>query len=80
MSMAYIRKAYGVPAKRGHWVEWLDPWLIRRVGKITGARDSRLLVRFLGDEQSRALNPKDRGLIYLKSASLSKAQKNRGEV
>jgi hypothetical protein len=46
-SMDYIRRAYGVPAKRGLRVRY-DIFPGEPNGTITGARDGRLLIRLDG--------------------------------
>ena len=45
MSMEYIRRTYGVPAKRGCRVIYTDAIGIEWHGVITAARSGRLLVR-----------------------------------
>lgn len=56
MSMAYIRKYYGVPAKRGGRVEYTgDRQPIR--GTITSATNGRINVRFDGDRHTSHLHP-----------------------
>ena len=59
MSMAHIRKHYGVPAKRGGRVKFCgnigrEPMK----GTIIGSRDGRLRVRFDGMWACRILHPK----------------------
>jgi hypothetical protein len=56
MSMDYIRRTYGVPAKRGSRVEYMYPTTSRR-GTITGARGARLRVKLDGDKHSRVFHP-----------------------
>lgn len=48
MSLDYIRKTYGVPAKRGGRVEYTDPAGRKVLGTITSARDARLNIRMDG--------------------------------
>lgn len=56
MSMADIRKRYGVPAKRGMRV--IHTYKIpHRKGTITGSRGSRLLIRLDGDAMSAYYHP-----------------------
>jgi len=52
MSLAYIRAAYGVPAKRGGRVKYGDQY-----GTITSARGPYLRVRFEGETYPRLLHP-----------------------
>jgi hypothetical protein len=52
MSMIYIRKAYGVPAKRGGRVRYRG-----REGTITSACGPHLRVRFDGDKRTSILHP-----------------------
>ena len=49
MSMEYIRRAYGVPAKRGARVEFCWPEGSSRPGTIVGSRGARLRIRLDGD-------------------------------
>jgi len=66
MSMAYIRRAYGVPAKRGGRVAW-DTSKGTREGAITRATHY-VYIRFDGDRHSRAMHPCEDGLRYLEAA------------
>ena len=59
MSMAYVRRYYGVPARRGARVTYNG-----RPGRITSA-DHRIRVRFDGDNFSSIIHPTEEGLIYL---------------
>ena len=63
MSMAYIRKAYGVPAKRGMWVKYTNHagHVVR--GKIISATH-HLCVQFIGNLGRSFLHPKDENLVY----------------
>jgi len=46
MSLPYIRKYYGVPAKRGGRVAWKTATMPQEmVGTITSARGARIMVR-----------------------------------
>jgi hypothetical protein len=51
MSMAYIRRYYGVPAKRGARIHYWEFGADRK-GTIVGSRDQYLRVRF-DDEPNR---------------------------
>lgn len=44
MSMEYIRRAYGVPAKRGGRIRYTDERGVIWNGRITSARSGRLRV------------------------------------
>ena len=60
MSMAYIRKAYDVPAKRGMRIEYSGN--LKRTGKprtgtITGSFDARLLIRMDGESKAGIYHP-----------------------
>ena len=59
MSMAYVRRFYGVPAIRGRRVSYLG-----REGRITSA-DHRLRVKFDGDSFTSIIHPTEEGLVYL---------------
>lgn len=49
MSMEYIRKTFGVPAKRGMRVRSTDPnYLVQREGVIVGSTGARLKIRLDG--------------------------------
>lgn len=48
MTMAYIRKAYGVPAKRGGRISYMENWPTR-CGTILSARDARLVVHWMAN-------------------------------
>ena len=61
MSMAHIRKHYGVPAKRGmrikhSWHTW-DGCECIAEGVIVGSMDNWLRVRFDGERRAVTLNP-----------------------
>ena len=58
MSMDYIRRTYGVPAKRGARVRvnWNPPTPARE-GVITGSSGGRLRIRLDGEKQSRTAHP-----------------------
>ncbi len=56
MSMQYIRKFYGVPAKRGGRVVYSGRGTARH-GTICGSRDAYLLVRLDGDKRSKPMHP-----------------------
>jgi len=60
--MQYIRKTYGVPAKRGGRVAYIDnnpngDGDIKIMGTITGSRDAHLRIRLDGDRFSRNYHP-----------------------
>jgi hypothetical protein len=58
MSMDYIRRSYGVPAKRGARVTWWDCMTDRQVqGTIVGARGHYLRIRFDDEARTRTLHP-----------------------
>ena len=52
MSFAYIRRAYGVPAKRGARVT-----IEGRPGTVTSARSGHVRVRMDGEKYSRPYHP-----------------------
>ena len=60
MSMKYIRKYYGVPAKRGGRIEFTNCDGVPRLGTIVAARDAQLCVRF--DKQSHVAYDRRRPL------------------
>lgn len=63
MSISWIRKSYGVPAKVGGRVEyWGDKE--RKLGTITGARNQYLLIRLDGEKSAMPFHPKW-ALIYV---------------
>ena len=68
MSMAYIRGAYAVPAKRGGRVEYTHPQP-SRMGTITGSRGARIRIRLDGDNYSGNYHPTWM-LVYLKPANV----------
>ncbi len=56
MSLHWIRKTYGVPARRGFRVEYTGrPAPI--LGTITGANGGRLKIRLDGEKHSRSYHP-----------------------
>ena len=63
MSMDYIRKYYGVPAKLGGRVAW-DTSKGTRYGSITGAT-AYIYVRFDDAKHPVPLHPMEEGLRYL---------------
>lgn len=63
MSMSYIRRYYGVPAKRGGLVEWETSGGLRR-GRIIRATNY-IYVLFDGAPRAVPLHPCERGLRYL---------------
>lgn len=56
MSLAYVRKAYGVPAKRGGRVSYTGEGRAE-LGTITGARGGHLRVRLDGIKHSLPFHP-----------------------
>ena len=57
MSMEYIRKTYGVPAKRGGRIEFTDLYGAKWRGVIRSASDARLIVRLDGLRINSILHP-----------------------
>jgi hypothetical protein len=57
VSMEYIRRSYGVPAKRGGRVTWWATLGAQLIGVIVGARGHYLRVRFDGESRTRTLHP-----------------------
>jgi hypothetical protein len=55
--MEYIRKAYGVPAKRGGRIEWTDSNGAKWGGTIRSAKDARLRVYLHGLRRISTLHP-----------------------
>lgn len=74
MSMADIRKQYGVPAKRGGRVAYHDLADEPCYGTIRCSRAGYLLIQLDGDSQSRAFHPTDK-LEYLNDCPVSNAEK-----
>ncbi len=66
MSLEYIRKHYGVPAKRGGRVKYSPCGVIclAEQGTITGAQGARIRVRMDGETKSRLFHP-TWGIEYL---------------
>jgi hypothetical protein len=56
MSLDYIRKTYGVPAKRGARVEY-SGGKSPLFGTITGSRSAYIRVRLDGDKTSKPFHP-----------------------
>lgn len=54
--MAYVRRVYGVPAKRGMKVKYHGDRRVKR-GVITSASGGRLRVRIDGERESRRYHP-----------------------
>lgn len=67
MSFEYIRRCYGVPARRGGRIEWTTKSGTKS-GTITGATHY-LNVRFDGTNHSVPIHPKEEGLRYLDDTS-----------
>lgn len=57
MSMDYIRHSYGVPARRGGRVTWLNAHDKQMTGTIVGTRGHYLRVRFDGEVRAKTLHP-----------------------
>ena len=57
MSMAYIRGAYCVPAKRGGMIEFTDSNGSKWRGRILSSRNSRLRVQLDGLKEVSILHP-----------------------
>lgn len=57
MTMAYIRNAYRVPAKRGGRVEYSGDKAAPRLGKIIGADGARLKIRMDGQRVAGRYHP-----------------------
>lgn len=57
MSMEYIRKTYGVPAKRGGRVEFESGANNMLLGTITGSRGARLRIRLDGHKHAFNYHP-----------------------
>lgn len=68
MTLAYIRKTYDVPAKRGARIEWTDERGQKWVGRVVGPSSdgARLKVQFdvHGKRRRSILHPTD-GVRYL---------------
>lgn len=56
MSMAYIRRSYGVPAKRGARVEYTGEAETQK-GTITGTCGARLRIRMDGENYTGIYHP-----------------------
>ena len=56
MSMQYIRKYYGVPAKRGGRIVYTGGYLPRE-GTIVGSIGAHLKLRLDGDNKASAFHP-----------------------
>jgi hypothetical protein len=59
MSLSYIRKVYGVPAKRGQRVT-CHGGLNTATGRISGASQAYIRVILDGETKSRLYHPTDR--------------------
>jgi hypothetical protein len=68
MSLAYIQKYYGVPAKRGGRVEYESPLAGKEFGTITGAEGQYLRIRMDGRKHSMNYHP-TYNLTYLPTPS-----------
>lgn len=56
MSLEYIRKTYGVSAKRKGEVRYSGE-LVPKLGTIVGSNGQYLRVRFVGEKHTRLLHP-----------------------
>lgn len=56
MNMEYIRKTYGIPAKRGGRVEYTGNGK-PELGTITGARNAHLRIRLDGEPRPLVYHP-----------------------
>lgn len=56
MSMSYIRRAYGVPAKRGARVEYTGK-ISPTTGTVTGSKGAHLRIRMDGDQHTGIYHP-----------------------
>jgi len=66
MSMSYIRRTYGVPAKRGAVVMYQrHPCQPAVKGRITGARNAHIRVRLDGEKYSVPFHPTDEAITYV---------------
>lgn len=76
MSIGYVRRYYGVPAKRGGRVAW-DRRDGTMYGTITRATNY-VYIRFDGEKHSRPLHPMEIGLRYLPTATANGEESTRG--
>lgn len=65
MTMAYIRKTYGVPAKRGGRVEYTSDAKFTTQGVITGSSGPYLRIKLDINRVALRFHPKTDGLVYL---------------
>lgn len=68
MSMDYIRRAYGVPAKRGALVQFINAAKVER-GHIVGSRGQYLRIRWSESGKTHTHHPTWR-LVYLDSPNV----------
>lgn len=64
MSMDYIRKTYGVPAKRGGRIAYGCEGIGLRCGTIIGSRGAYLRIRLDGETVTRNYHP-DWNMVYM---------------
>lgn len=64
MSMEYIRKTYGVPAKRGARIRYNPPG-DTQFGTIVGSSGAYLKIRIDGDKVALRWHPTTEGMTYL---------------
>ena len=69
MTMQYIRKTYGVPAKRGGRVEYTSDAKFTTQGVITGSSGPYLRIKLDINRVSLRFHPKTDGLVYLPKAN-----------
>lgn len=65
MSLLYIRKRFGVPAKLYTDIRWTDEKGKVWYGYITGSSGGKITARLDGRYSRKELNPIDPNLIYL---------------
>ena len=70
--MAYVRRYYGVPAKRGGRVAW-DTSIGTREGTITRAT-AYVYVRYDDSKHAVPLHPQEPGLRYLGTEATPRAE------
>lgn len=71
MSMAYIRRTYGVPAKRGARVRYTGSSGSSRTGRIVGTVASYLRVRWDDGASTAPLHPR-MGVEYLDAEEIER--------
>lgn len=66
MSLPYIRRTYGVPAKRGMRVQYGDSKNAAQ-GTIVGSRNAWLRIRWDGSGRVSTWHPTDEAIVYLET-------------